>query len=157
MQEKIDGIIYDTHTASLLADVEKHTFHAGMSRTRIYRTHQGDWFCTIVPTHKKMGSNVFKEELLKPHEAKEWLESKGFILLARAHFGTGIRRVDPEKDYPQKIASWHEKTWPMNPGGRLFEELCFEPARGWVLKSKYSEGVVPLSNDEVENLIIDLR
>ena len=101
MRKKINGVLYDTASSSLIIDSESMTALSGRFSIRLFRTPDGQWFLTIEP------GNIDSRQqysCIEPETALCWLEKHSFNRQIREYFGISDNRLQPERQI--LVAEW---------------------------------------------------
>lgn len=95
MRKKINGVWYDTSTASLITETECMTTFSRRMTIGIYRCQNGLWFQCIRPSNGNGNQTI--SNWISPNTARTWLEKHSFSLQLREYFGIPECRVRPER------------------------------------------------------------
>ncbi len=102
MRKKVNGVLYDTATASLISEAMSMTALSGKVSTRLFKSHSGQWFQSISPV-KGNGYQVISN-WINANTAKRWLEEHSCDLQRRVCFGDSDNRLKPDRQV--FVAEW---------------------------------------------------
>ncbi|MFH2092052.1 MAG: hypothetical protein ABIJ31_06785 [Pseudomonadota bacterium] len=147
MRKKINGILYDTTMASLIAKTESMTALSGKISICLFRSHNGQWFQTIEPVCEVDKQTPVISTTIDPETARRWLEKHSFTLQIKEYFGDWSNEFKIEK---QVLVAEQKSLSSTNPNDSLrVERLYYHPKTGWLLTMKKEVLLIPLSSDEV--------
>lgn len=130
MRKKINGVWYDTGTASLIAETEGMTVFSGRMSIALYKSNNGQRFQCISPIHGN--SNQTISNWISPNTARTWLKKHSFTLQLREYFGIPECRLRPERlilvaeKKPPNSTTPHDLV--------QVEKLYHHPRKDWCLK-----------------------
>lgn len=153
MRKKINGVLFDTATASLITETKGMTAFSGRVSVELYRSHSGQWFQCISPSNGR--SNRTMSNWISPHTAKSWLKKHSFNLQIREYFGIPENRL-----WPQRQVLVAERKSPNSTSSHdliLVEKLYHHPKKGWCLKQTKESVLKPLTAHEAAKLIRSLQ
>ena len=102
MRKKINGVWYDTATASLIAETESMTAMSGSRSLRLYKSQSDQWFQISTPTNGYDRSSI--SNWISPNTARCWLERYSFNRQIKEYFGISDNRLQPERQI--LVAEW---------------------------------------------------
>jgi len=146
MKKKINGVLYDTATASLIAKMESLTALSGKVSTRLFKTLSGLWFQTISPITGKELTYDTNSIRINPETAITWLEKHEFTKQIREYFGSQHHDCLPERRL--LIAEWKIPDSTTSNGCMKIERLHHDPKKGWTLSQTMGTALIPLNSTE---------
>jgi hypothetical protein len=153
MRKKINGVLYDTETASLIAETESMTALSGKISARLYKSHSGQWFqiCTTVSENRR--PTVLN--WISANTAKHWLEKYRFNLQFRIYFGNSDTWLKSE----QQVLVAERKSPNSTYSHDLVqvERLYHHPQKGWCLKQTRESALIPLTANEAASIVKTLH
>lgn len=148
MRKKIDGVLYDTATASLIVEMDSMTVFSGRMSVGLYKSQKGQWFQFINPA--KGSTNPVITNWISPNTAKRWLEKHSFNLQHRVYFGDSDTRLKPERQV--LVAEREPLTSTDSHNLGIVERLYHHPQKGWCLKQTKEPVLIPLTVHEVASV-----
>ena len=146
MKKQINGVLYDTATASLIAKTESMTALSGKISICLFRSQNGQWFQTIEPVYEADKRPPIATTTIDAETARRWLEKHNFILQIREYFDDWSNEFKIEK---QVLVAERKSLNSTNPNDYLkVERLYHHPKTGWLLTLKKEVLLIPLSPDE---------
>lgn len=152
MKKKINGVLYDTATTSLIAETESMTALSGRLSIRLFRTSDGRWFLTVEPDNK---NNRQQYTCIEPETARRWLEKHIFNRQIKEYFGISDNRLQPERQI--LVAEWKSPYSTTSHDLIHVEQLYHHPQKGWCLKQTKESVLLPLTADDAARLVKTLR
>lgn len=153
MRKKINGVWYDTATASLIAETVSMTTFSGRMSIGIYRSQNGQWFQSISPTDENGNQTI--SNWISSNTAKTWLKKHSFNLQLREYFGIPECRLRPER---QILVAERKSPNAKNPHDLIqVEKLYHHPRKGWCLQQTKESMLIPLTGQQAARLVRSLR
>ena len=144
MKARINGVLYDTKAAILMADVKNMTALSGGVSIRLFKSYSGEWFQTVSPV--KGNKQPAISNRISANTAKTWLEKHGCDLPLEVHFGISGKQLKlehqimvAERNTPYSLYS-HDLV--------QIERLYHHPQKGWCLKKSKGPALIPLTLDD---------
>lgn len=153
MEKKINGVLYDTATASLISETKIMTALSGRVSIRLFKSHSGQWFQSVDPV--KRGNYSTISNWISANTAKSWLEKNSCYLQLRVYFGDSDTRLKSERQVfvaeckPPTSTNSHELV--------PVERLYHHPEKGWCLKQTKEPVLIPLTVHEAVSIAKALR
>ena len=153
MRKKINGVLYDTTTASLIAFTESTTALSGNLSVRLFKSQDGQWFQTVSPVSGNGRPTI--SNWIGPNTARLWLEKYSFSRQIREHFGISDNRLQPERQI--LVAEW-KSPYSTTPHELVqIDRLYHHPQKGWCLKQTKGAVRIPLTGTEAAKLARTLQ
>ena len=153
MRKKVNGVLYDTATASLIAETVSMAALSGNVSIGLFKSHSGQWFQTVDPV--KVGNYSTISNWISANTAKHWLKKHGCDLQLRIYFGDLDTRMQAER---QVLVA--ERKSPNSTNAHELvqvERLYHHPQKGWRLKQTKEAAFIPLTADEAARLAKTLQ
>ena len=153
MRKKINDVLYDTATASLIAETESMTALSGSLSLRLYKSQSGQWFQISAPINGNDKSSI--SNWISPNTARCWLEKHSFNRQIKEYFGISDNRLQPERQI--LVAEWKSPYSTTSHDLIHVEQLYHHPQKGWCLKQTKESVLLPLTADDAARLGKTLR
>jgi len=149
----INGLLYDTTTASLIAETESMTALSGKISIRLFKTYSGHWFQAVEPV--KGNSYAVISNWISSNTARRWLEKHHCDLQIRVYFGDSDTRLKSEQ---QVLVAEYKSTYSTISNDLVqVEQLYHHPQKGWCLRQTKESALIPLTVDDAARLAKALR
>ncbi len=153
MKKQINGVLYDTAAASLIAETESMTALSGKVSTRLFKSYSGQWFQTVDPV--KVNNYATISNWISPNSARCWLGKHNCDLQLRVYFGGSDTGLKSEQQI--LVAECTSPTSTYSPELLQVERLYHHPQKGWCLKQTKESALIPLTADDAARLAKTLR
>jgi hypothetical protein len=153
MRKKINSVLYDTESSSLIIDSESMTGLSGNLSVRLFKSQSGQLFQTISPA--KGNNRPTISNWIGPNTARCWLEKYSFYRQIKEHFGISDNRLQPERQI--LVAEW-KSPYSTTPHELMHvDRLYHHPQKGWCLKQTKESVLIPLTGTEAARLAKTLQ
>ncbi len=153
MKKKINGVLYDTAAASLIAETVSMAALSGNVSIGLFKSHSGQWFQTVDPV--KGGNYSTISNWISANTARRWLEKHSCYLQLRVYFGDSDTPLKSER---QILVA--ERNSPNSTNAHELvevERLYHHPEKGWCLKQTKEAVLIPLTVHEAVNIAKTLQ
>ncbi len=168
MKQTINNILYDTDISTLMVSTNAATLNGTVS-INLFRTTNGNWFQTVGPSTGATGQLLETSEnrLLKiakkwlennredcvnlsAEKARLWLEKHGFSEQINYYFK--MNNIEYQFNEKHLAAEWEDPCFPSVLGGKYIERLYYDPDNGWILYKTKESALIPIDNEQIENI-----
>ncbi len=154
MRKKINGLLYDTATASLIAETESLTALSGKISIRLFKSYNGQWFQIVNPAKGNNYATTISN-WISSNTARRWLEKHDYDLQLRVYFGGSDTRLKSEQHV--LVAECKSPTSTNSHELVQVERLYHHPQKGLCLKHRKESVLLPLTAVEAARLAKTLR